>query len=85
MKFQLVQEKKLVLRAWDEINGTLNDLFRDDHFVYIRISDKLLSFPDDSVEAKVLHERLDSSLIGKKIGILRTDLHVKPIRVRLFD
>ena len=73
------------MRAWEEVIGELRKISSDNNFVYLKISDKLLSFSRDSSEVNYIQEVLDDSFIGRKIGILRTNLQGKPIRFRLVD
>ena len=77
--------KETYLFPWFEAVGTYHGLSVNDCYVHLKISDKTLSFPTDSNEVKHLRDRLDDSLIGSKIGILKTDIREKPIRIRLID
>ena len=73
------------LRPWFELIGTYNGLEIDEYFVYIKIDDKVVSFSKDSEEALYVQEKLDSSVVGRKIGVLKTDLQEKLVRIRLVD
>lgn len=77
--------KVISLLPWFELVGIYEDLYVKDGYVHLTISNKTLSFPEDSVEAKEVQESLDDVLVGRKIAVLRTDIHEKPIRIRLVN
>ena len=80
-----IQGKQLHLGAWTEIIGKLRGIFSDEHFVYLRIDDKVLPFPKSSDEAEQIRERLDDNVIGSKVALLRTDIPGKPLCIRKVD
>ena len=77
--------KAIYLLPWCEVIGIYRGLFTDDDYLYLKIDNKVLSFPKNSDEAIYLQERLDTKLVGRKIAVLRTDIHKKPLLVHLFD
>jgi hypothetical protein len=80
-----MQEKQEVrLTSWSEVVGTFHRVFADNHFTYVKINDKTLSFPKESQESEIIQTKL-KSLIGRRIGILKTDLIDWPLRIRLID
>lgn len=64
---------KIHLPLWTEIVGTFHGLFADDRFTYVKVNDKLLSFPKESMESEIIRDKLNNALIGRKIGLLRCD------------
>lgn len=71
------------LKVWTEIVGKLSRISCDDGFIHLIIDGKILSYSIHSEEAKHLLKAIDDCLLGKTIGILRTDLPDKPILIRL--
>jgi len=76
-----VPEKEVRLPPWSEIVGTFYGLFEDEGFTYVKINDKLLSFPKESIDSEIICGKLNSALIGCKIGILRCD--ERPLLIRI--
>ena len=77
--------KAIYLLPWFEVIGIFTGLFTDNYYIYLKIDNKVLSFPKDSDEAIYLKEKLDTVLVGRKIAILQTDIHKKHLLVHLFD
>ena len=53
--------------------------------IYVKIDNKILCLPKDSIESEAALGELNIGLIGHRIGLLRTDEPVKPLAVRLID
>jgi hypothetical protein len=70
---------------WTEVVGVFCELFSDDSCIYVRISNRLLCFPRESIESDIVRGKLSQELIGRKIGLLRTGERMKPLRMRLID
>lgn len=81
---QIVPLKKneIHLGTWNELVGKLSSFSSNDEYV-LEIGDYILAFSITSKEALYLQERINDDLIGKTIGILRTDILEKPLAVRL--
>jgi len=80
----LMQGERVHLGAWMEVVGKLCGVSTDDRFTYIKIGDKLLSFPKHSTGAEIIEDELgDGRLIGRKIGVLRTDDPSRPLLIRI--
>lgn len=79
------QSKLMHLAVWTEIVGIFRDISSDDSCTYVQINDKVLSFPKETLESKLIHHKLNSRLIGSKIGILRCDEPTRPISIRTFN
>lgn len=77
-------DKEVHLQIWSEVVGTYKGLFVTDYDLQVRISNEVLSFPKDSDEALYVQENL-GGVIGRKIGILKTDVPEKPLCIRLVD
>ena len=74
------------LPLWTEVVGVFNGLsFSDDSGICIKIGDKLLCLPKESIESEAALDKLHQGLIGHNIGLLRTDEPMKPLVVRLID
>ena len=65
---------------WREVVGPLCDLEADEDSVCLRLGDKVLRIPND----ESIRERL-RELIGKRIGVLTTDLPERPVLIRLLS
>lgn len=79
-----MQGERVYLGAWMEVVGRLCGVSTDDHFTYLKIGDKLLSFPRHSTEAEIIENEFSNDrLIGRKIGILRTDNPSRPLLIRI--
>ncbi len=85
MDKEFQKAKTCFLKEWWEIVGVLEDVKEVDgtYEVYIRCYDVLyrLIFFEDSIRDADLWRRL-TRLKGKVVGILRTDLRERPLRVR---
>ena len=67
---------------WVEWVGVLRNIFCDESHVRVEIANKLLSFRQISAESDIILNNLSKNMIGRKIGILFTDLPNKPIAIR---
>jgi len=66
------------LEPWTEITGKLIAVSSDDNFIYVKIGDKTLSIgKSEIIQAKL------TSMLGREIGILKTDFVDNPLRVRI--
>jgi hypothetical protein len=77
--------RQVHLPFWSEVIGTLNSFNVDNDALKLVIDDKMLSYPNNSEEAIYLQKKLDASLIGRRIEVLRTDIPDKPLLIRLID
>lgn len=82
---QLLKKRPQYLRNWHEIVGTLIDISSDDDCIYVVINEIMLSFVRDSEEASYISQTLNRSIIGRSVGILKTDLPERPLRIRLVE
>ena len=76
--------KKIHLSPWTELYGKLYGIFHDNHLIHVRIGYWMLSFPNGSGEAELLRHKLPK-LVGRKVGILKTDLPSNPLLVRVIE
>jgi len=79
------QENDLHLAPWCEVIGTFGGCITNDNFLYIKINGSLFAFPRESDEALNVREKLDENLVGKKVGILRTDEPARPLLIRFIE
>jgi len=77
-----VENSRTPLPLWVEVVGTFEEIFADDLFVYVKISGRLLSFANGSRESEIIMTKL-KPLMGRKVGILKTDSADNPICIRL--
>ena len=77
--------KKSFLNYWYEIVGEFRGISSDNDFIHLKIGERVLSFLKNTVEARYTQERLDTCVVGQRIGILRTDLFETPILIRLVE
>lgn len=83
----MVEGSKIIqLETWEEITGTLENVIISNDYIKVQINNlgktRKLNFSDTSTEYKILKKQLKDVKIGTEIGILRTNLHEKPIIVR---
>jgi hypothetical protein len=82
----ILRAKRCVLDEWWEIVGILLGTRMNgyDYEVYVECRETLykLVYHADSREAAILREKL-RGLVGRVIGILRTDLVDEPVAVRV--
>ena len=71
------------LTLWTEIVGTFHSIYFTDAYICLEVGKSLFRFPKESNEAQCIEEILDSKLIDEKIGILRTDDPIRPLRIRI--
>lgn len=79
------QAKQIRLAAWSELVGTYEGFVIDGHYIHVKIDDNVISFGIESEEAKFLQQILKNTIIGTKIGILKTGLPSKPLLIRLIS
>ena len=83
---RIIPQTELVsLPLWTEIIGIFNGFSSDNAMIYVKIDNKILCLPKDSIESEAALGELNIGLIGHRIGLLRTDEPVKPLAVRLID
>jgi hypothetical protein len=70
------------LEPWTEITGKLIAVSSDDNFIYVKIGDKTLSIVRESGKSEIIQAKL-TSMLGREIGILKTDFVDNPLRVRI--
>jgi len=85
MKKHSTNDTATHLLSWFEVVGTYNGFLVTEGFLHLKISNKMFTFPKDSVEAQYIQEMLNDTQVGQRIGVLRTDISEKPIRFRLVD
>lgn len=81
----LLQASSALFPKWTEMVGIFEGLGVVSGSTIIKINEESFAFFNESSEASCLRERLGSNLMGKRIGILRTDLSDKPFLVRLIE
>lgn len=79
------QQKEVLLAFWMEVIGVYDGHHVNNDFVSVRIGDKLLSFPRQSIEAEIIQNQLKHELIGRKIALLRTDNPATPLLIRIIE
>jgi len=70
------------LRLWDEVLGVYQGVEITEFQATLLFRKLRISFPVHSPEAEIL-KKLGDSLLGKRIGILKTDLREKPLVIRV--
>ncbi len=75
-----VKEKHL--RSWDEIVGVLQAMELTQFEAILLFEECYVSFPLNSPEGELI-KNLDDLLVGKKVGMLKTDLREKPLVIRM--
>jgi hypothetical protein len=69
------------LEPWTEITGKLIAVSSDDNFIYVKIGNKTLSIGRESTKSEIQAKL--TSMLGREIGILKTDFVDNPLRVRI--
>lgn len=80
-----MDNQQISLAPWVELVGVLQRLFCDESYVYLEIANRLISFRQELAGSAIILNGLSKNMIGKKIGVLLTDLPDKPIIVRIFS
>lgn len=76
--------KLLHLVPWSEVIGTYHGFYVDVGHIYVRVGKRVVAFPDGSREATLVRKTLNERMVGRKIGILRTeDLPDRPVLIRV--
>lgn len=73
----------LHLVPWSEVTGTYHGSQVDGHHIYVRIGKRAVAFAVESREASLVRRRLSENMVGRKIGILKTNLPDKPLLFRV--
>jgi len=74
----------IYLTLWAEVVGIFQGISSDDLYTYVEIDNKLLLFPRESMESRIILNKLNRALIGKKIAMLKTDSPQQPIIIKPF-
>lgn len=77
-----IKAKKQLLRLWDEAVGVYQGVKLTQFEAVLLFKGYQVSFPLNSPGSELI-KNLDDSLVGKKVGILKTDLHNKPLVIRV--
>jgi hypothetical protein len=72
------------LKCWEEAIGTFEGVDRDGQELVVLFQGFRIALPADPPYEK-LTKKLNDSLIGKKVAILRTDIEAKPIIIRVLN
>jgi hypothetical protein len=70
------------LKEWEEIVGRFEGLEKDEFTLLVQFEEFHFILNSASHEAEIIEKLLSSNLIGRKIGLLRTDLIEKPFIAR---
>jgi len=80
--------KELQLDAWEEIVGKCNSVSIEGTkiilFLTARGQELRIAFNSESKEAIALR-KIRNKIVGKKIGLLKTDDAIRPIAVRIIE
>lgn len=79
----MTQVSRIQLALWSELIGTYRGFVIDGHCIHVRIDDNVISFVIGTEEASLLQQFLSDDIVGRRIGILKTDLLDRPLRIRL--
>lgn len=74
--------KEVYLRLWDEVLGVYQGVEITEIQATLLLRKLRIRFPVHSPEAEIL-KKLDDSFLGKRIGILKTDVPNKPVVIRV--
>jgi hypothetical protein len=80
-----MNDQPIRLDPWMELVGILQGLNFDKWCVYVEISNKLLSFSQESLASEIALNSLRGIAIGTRIGILFTNLPDKPVIIRVLS
>jgi len=67
---------------WVELVGVVRYVSADKSYAYVEIANKLLRVNQGTTESDVILDAIRRMKVGKKIGILFTDLPDKPVAIR---
>lgn len=76
------REQVFHLHIWCEVIGKVYEIYTDEDNIYFKMEKRSVSFPKDYCQAIDLQKRQISTLKGRTIGILRTDIQGKRILIR---
>lgn len=76
-------KKEIKLNIWSEVVGTDDGLVIEENFTHLRINSSVISFPNGTKEATLVRQFFNENMVGRKIGVLRTDLADKPLLFRI--
>jgi hypothetical protein len=73
---------RVSIAEWDEVVGRVLGIDENHDLLTLRLNIGFLTFPADSLEAKIVRARLKNA-VGDVVGVLRTDSASHPIAVRI--
>jgi predicted transcriptional regulator len=84
----ITKRKKVHLRPWEEIVGTLKAIETDSQTISAVVActqslDLVITYPKETTEATILQNL--NTLLGQKIAILKTDSQEKPLIVKTLN
>ena len=77
--------KEVRLRCWEEAVGQCRAVEQGEFGVSVLLGNLRVVFPDGSPEAEMLRKTVNDGWIGKKIGLLRTNVPQTPLLARLIE
>lgn len=80
----MASHQPIYLTLWAEVVGIFQGISSDDLYTYVEIANKLLLFPRESMESRIILNKLNRLLIGQKITMLKTDNPQQPIIIKPF-
>ena len=75
-------EHRVSIAEWNEVVGRVLGIDENYDLLTVRLNIGFLTFPGDSLEAKIVRVRLKNA-VGDVVGVLRTDSASHPIAVRI--
>mgnify|MGYP001558297466 CR=1 FL=1 len=81
----MLKELEVWLPPWSEMVGIYDGIGIEEDFTHVKINGKVISSKNGTKEATLLQQCLNEKMIGRKIGVLRTNLPDKPILIRMID
>ncbi len=73
------------LKEYEELVGVLEDIKEDDNQISVTVSGMTLEYPKLSDEGQILRNNIHTEDVGRRTGIMQTDVVEKSIVIRWSD
>lgn len=70
------------LSKWDELIGVCEGYHVSTSSIHLSVDGRTIVLPLDAFLSTLLK---DQKVIGKRVGVLKTDLHLRPFLVRIVE
>jgi hypothetical protein len=76
--------KNFDMKAWDELTGTVKNIEDQNNRIILYIDNYRIVLKKSSIKNRCF-QILNKQLLSKRIGLIKTDDHLKPFAIRILN